>query len=122
MDLMTATKHHCPRREELGLGQNHPFKVPEHDYIRPNNTCSWCGSLMPDQFMELVSSGQQVSLVPTDKNYKVYLEQPGESTKKFYFQHLNPAQQAEFIRLYNERKLTIRGGGFYVMPFFCQPG
>lgn len=37
-------------------------------------SCSFCGSLHPDRFMELVREGWVVG--PTDKNYKAYLESP----------------------------------------------
>lgn len=37
-------------------------------------SCSFCGSLNPDRFMELVRDGWEVG--PTDKNYKAYLRQP----------------------------------------------
>lgn len=37
-------------------------------------SCSYCGSLEPDRFMELVRDGWVVG--PTDKSYKVYLGKP----------------------------------------------
>ena len=37
-------------------------------------SCSFCGSLHPDRFMELAREGWTV--VPTDKNYKAYLGRP----------------------------------------------
>lgn len=37
-------------------------------------SCSFCGSLNPDRFMELVTEGWVVG--PTDKSYKAYLESP----------------------------------------------
>jgi hypothetical protein len=37
-------------------------------------SCSFCGSLHPDRFMELVREGWIVG--PTDKPYKAYLERP----------------------------------------------
>lgn len=37
-------------------------------------SCSFCGSLHPDRFMELVREGWIVG--PTDKNYKAYLSRP----------------------------------------------
>lgn len=36
-------------------------------------SCSFCGSLNPDQFIDLVRGGWEVG--PTDKNYKAYLRQ-----------------------------------------------
>lgn len=37
-------------------------------------TCSFCGSLHPDRFMDLIR--QHWVVVPTDKNYKAYLGRP----------------------------------------------
>ncbi len=51
-------------REDRGLaGQN-----------RVGLSCSFCGSLHPDRFMELVREGWVVG--PTDKSYKAYLGRP----------------------------------------------
>lgn len=38
------------------------------------SSCSYCGSLNPDRFMELVQQGWWVD--PTDKSYKAYLAEP----------------------------------------------
>lgn len=45
----------------------------------------------------------------------------GATIAKFYFQHLDEAQRAEFIDLYNSKQMRIDGGNFYVMPYFCKP-
>ncbi len=42
------------------------------------------------------------------------------SSAKFYFQHLNDEQKKRFIELLNDKKIKFQGGGFYVMPYFCQ--
>jgi hypothetical protein len=74
-------KQTCPRRmTEFG-----PWKAEEgldtwgqrggvigQEKIGPG--CSFCGSLHPDRFMELVREGWVVG--PTDKNYKAYLGKP----------------------------------------------
>lgn len=40
---------------------------------------------------------------------------------KFYFQHLSPRQKAEFVQLFNEKKIKIGvPGHFYVLPYFFQ--
>jgi hypothetical protein len=134
-------------------------------------SCSFCGSLNPDRFMELVREGWIVG--PTDKSYKAYLDQPatdeekrakkerwlasdiGQALKraaeaegktpqqvaeeldgtyrtgnpmadssgqkaKFYYQHLSAEQQAEFIELYNARRMNVGyPGRLYVRPFFA---
>ncbi|MEU1552094.1 hypothetical protein ABZ517_05155 [Streptomyces scabiei] len=67
----------CPRRTyEMG-----PWERGEGLdtwSTRPGNgagpSCSFCGSLHPDRFMELVHAGWIVG--PTDKSYKAYLCQP----------------------------------------------
>lgn len=43
-------------------------------------SCSFCGSLHPDRFMELVREGWIVG--PTDKSYKAYLESPLSDEEK----------------------------------------
>lgn len=43
-------------------------------------SCSFCGSLNPDRFMELVREGWIVG--PTDKSYKAYLDQPATDEEK----------------------------------------
>lgn len=71
----------CPRRiHEMG-----PWARGEGlDTWRPGRSrgggepagpeCSFCGSLHPDRFMDLVRDGWIVG--PTDKSYKAYLESP----------------------------------------------
>jgi hypothetical protein len=43
-------------------------------------SCSFCGSLHPDRFMELVRGGWIVG--PTDKSYKAYLGRPSTDEEK----------------------------------------
>lgn len=110
--------HKCPRRNEAG---NAPdlSNYPSEDHTRDNGTCSYCGSLMPDKFMDLLAAGE-VTLIPTDKNYKVYVRYPDQTQGKFYFQHLDQRQQLQFISMLNLKQLSIgTPGHFYVLPFFC---
>ena len=133
-------------------------------------SCSFCGSLHPDHFMELVRDGWVVG--PTDKPYKAYLARPltdeeqadhkarwlagftaqelrdsalakgetvaavraaleatyhsqiaplasGSREAKFYFQHLSPEQQQEFVDLYRTHRMVVGyPGRFYVPPYF----
>lgn len=139
----------CPR----GPGPGTVFKPPFNGEAtwREDGTCSFCGSLNPDEFMRRLEAGD-VEVGPTDKSYKVYVKNvggaqfkqtyrdcPSDAPKhgpddcthwvtrevgdtKFYFQHLSPEQQ-RFIELYNERRMRIGyPGHFYVTPFFCAPG
>lgn len=73
-------QHTCPRRIEDGRADpNSPFvgSGTNLDTWRPATTgpsCSYCGSLHPDRFMELTREGWIVG--PTDKSYKAYLARP----------------------------------------------
>lgn len=101
----------CPRRAE----NPGPWKfLPEEDSWDRDNTCSYCGSINPDEFMRLAEAGTELG--PTDKSYKVYMP-----TGKFYFQHLSEEQCRKFVDLLNEKKLVIGyPGHFYSKPFFVQ--
>lgn len=82
------------------------------DYWTERNTCSFCGSMHPDDFMEQVRAGAPIT--PTDKPYKAYAP-----AGKFYYQHLSGEQMAEFVDLYNAKKIAWEAPGYaYVLPFF----
>jgi len=114
----------CPRRSELGIDPT-VHKVPELDsWAPPRNegrgindtvrTCSWCGSMHPDDFFAAIERGEEIG--PTDKNYKAYV---GDSVGKFYFQHLGDEQKKRFVELVNSKAMKIGyPGHFYVLPFF----
>lgn len=65
--------------------------------------------------MEKIKAGAR--LTPTDKNYKVYLD---DTMEKFYFQHLDGPQKEEFIRMVNAKEILFNkeGSSFYVSPYF----
>lgn len=78
---MGRQRQTCPRRM-LEMG---PWKYEEgldqwerdHGLVgfqERELSCSFCGSLHPDRFMELLEQGWVVG--PTDKNYKAYLSEP----------------------------------------------
>lgn len=114
----------CPRRAEGGVATR---VFPGPDAWRDNDTCSYCGSLNPDEFMRMVEAGECV-LGTTDKNYKVYVEGTPRGFTKFYFYHLSPEQQERFVQLYNEKKLRFhpvqdqpgKFWDFYRLPFFMR--
>lgn len=133
-----ANEQTCPRRfTDMG-----PWRREERADRWENRTglaggigpsCSFCGSLHPDIFMNLLEQGWELG--PTDKTYKAYLhEPPAESTKdqtassesgaaraKFYYQHLSDTQRAEFIDLLNAGWISIGyPGHLYVLPFFTK--
>lgn len=77
----------CPRR----MGEFGPWSREEgQDTWMPGRSlgrreavglsCSFCGSLHPDRFMELVREGWIVG--PTDKNYKAYLGRAATAEEK----------------------------------------
>lgn len=114
----------CPRRiEAFGVWE---FKEGMDSY--ESGSCSYCGSMEPNDFMQAVRDG--CLLEPTDKNYKVYVEVPDRKFTKFYFQHLSEDQKREFVDLYNRGHVRMWGmdhdgnthdrGRFYVFPFFMR--
>jgi hypothetical protein len=63
------------------------------------SSCSYCGSLHPDRFMELVREGWIVG--PTDKSYKAYLGRPvtdEDRTRIKAAWHAEPGGIAETVR------------------------
>lgn len=111
---MTENTFWCPR----GAGPDSPFKSPfdGHAHWREDGTCSYCGSMKPAIFLEMVEDGREV--IPTDKDYKVYVR-PHDNQRKFYFQHFNKPQINKFVNLLNQKKVVFaHPGHFYVKPFF----
>ena len=135
-------KQHCPRSGEMF--QHPDGGESEWRYIRDDDvlTCSYCGSIHPDEFMAQVRSGSPIGA--TDKSYKAYVEEMSsrepvrmDHAPKFYYQHLSSEQQDEFVRLWNERVLMSRRFDFAtdeyvtvpardywsgVLPFFMRRG
>jgi hypothetical protein len=80
-EVLMATKQTCPRRmsdwgpwereEGLDTWRNQGGIIGQE---KIGLGCSFCGSLHPDRFMELVREGWVVG--PTDKSYKAYLGKP----------------------------------------------
>ena len=133
----------CGRRKDPF---SHGFGVEGEDgFDEDDNCCSYCGSLNPDEFMLRLEAGN-VSLTPTDKNYKVYIcnnggeqfkqtyrtdnDRTGDKTKqvwttrdmsqaKFYFQHLSDEQKTRFVELINSGTVKMDyPGHFYNLPYF----
>lgn len=112
-----------------------------------SETCSYCGSLHPEIFMERLDAGT-VRLLPTDKDYKVYVQpefgsdeflqmyrtgdQGGDPAKwvwkigrssmaKFYFPHFDDEQRVRFTQMLADGKLKFMGAGtFPVLPYFIK--
>lgn len=109
----------CPRRIEDGMDlDSSPLRMSgtNLDTWRESNTCSYCGSMSGEDFMNAVKDNADIT--PTDKNYKAYVTYK-ENRGKFYFQHLSNDQRIEFIKLLNDKKVNIGYPGyFYNLPFF----
>jgi hypothetical protein len=75
---VSPSEHLCPRRSESAIGFPGPDRWETgHGVVGQDEvglSCSYCGSLHPARFMELVREGWTVG--PTDKNYKAYLNAP----------------------------------------------
>lgn len=102
----------------------------------PGPLCSFCGSLEPGRFLELVGEGWVVD--PTLKTYKAYLTEvlhaepatvrPGKplppvvcGRAKFYFPHLVEPQKLRFIELYNTHVMKVGfPGRFDPLPYFME--
>lgn len=120
--MMAADKKFtCPRRVEDGTHRDDSplaYAGSNKDEWRDSNTCPYCGSLNPEEFMQRLELGED-ELTPTDKSYKVYIGK----TKKFYFQHLSKEQMIRFVELLNKEKLRLGYPGyFYTRPFFIAYG
>ena len=89
------TEYWCPRRAETGSRMYGP------DSLHRGGTCSCCGSMHPDDFMDIARTGS-AEIGPTGKSYKAYVDKQGRFSK-FYFQHLSEEQMREFVDLYNAR-------------------
>lgn len=95
-----AGYHRCPDRGSVAA----VFKVPGGDKALPDTwdlgqdgyrTCSFCGSIHPDDFMDICRktlTDERYAVEPSDKRYKVYVRQPGVKNAsmgaiKFYMGH-----------------------------------
>lgn len=120
MSLEILAKDTCPRRAEG------PFAVEElkDGWQMKGNMlfCSYCGSLQPNMVLSLMTMG--CVICPTDKNYKIYVEDKNRRyIGKFYFQHFTDEDKLRFIELYNTKPRTFgiaHPGDFYVLPFFVR--
>jgi hypothetical protein len=118
----------CPRRDE-NPSSDQVFPGPDHwravrnpggGMIGDNErTCSYCGSMHPDDFMAIAAAGT-AELGPTDKSYKVYVEHDGFHGK-FYFQHLSEDQRREFVDVYNARPKRLYSDTEYEPGTFGRP-
>lgn len=69
--------HTCPRRAKTGMDRdNSPLRHGGRDLDRwrKDRTCSYCGSMHPDDLMQAIRDGKVIG--PTDKSYKFYVSEP----------------------------------------------
>jgi hypothetical protein len=109
-----SDKFTCPRRIAEGRtiegrfggdGEGKDEWRKEQDGL---HTCSYDGSLHPDEFMRLVREGSLIGT--TDKGYKFYVREADKSVKgagKFYTHHLSEEQSEEFFRLWCQGSINF---------------
>lgn len=61
----------CPRQANEGVL---PSQLSHASHWRDDRTCSYCGSMHPDDLFAAIEAGSEVG--PTDKSYKVYVDIP----------------------------------------------
>jgi hypothetical protein len=89
--------HWCPRRGEGGPGLN-IAKDGDHWKSFPNGqrTCSYCGSLHPDDMLVLMNEHGLGAIEPSTKQYKWYIARPYAAVNaslgpiKYYRMHDTP--------------------------------
>lgn len=106
-----SEKYTCPRRIAEGHASDDSPLVLDgsnKDEWLADNTCSYDGSLHPDEFMAYVRAGKKVG--STDKSYKFYMDEYDgtvRGAKKFYTHHLSEEQGQEFVSLWRENKINF---------------
>lgn len=109
--IKTEEKVRCGRRGDMfSRGALEKDPLPDHwDVIGDDRVCSYCGSLHPDDFLNLIKTYGFKIVGGTDKGYKFYIENhvvperagiinAGMGAIKFYAQHFGP----EHIEQYND--------------------
>lgn len=106
-----AGRQCCGRRSEsFCIDGREAEALPDTWDMGPdgNRTCSYCGSIHPDDLMEVCRrtiDDPQYSVDGTDKSYKVYVRIPGvrnasEGAIKFYMHHAHREPTPEQVRLF----------------------
>lgn len=75
----------------------HPHSTFEYLNKPDDGTCDFCGSLDADVFMARVEAGD-VTLIPTDKNYKVYVHNRGGAAFKQSHRTDQPSKPGEIMK------------------------
>lgn len=99
-------KQTCPRRiREIGPWE-HKEGLDRWNKTGADRTCSFCGSLHPEDFehvLERVIADPSCRIDHSDKSYKIYIHRPeikngGEGAIKYYKQH-NYTDAADIARI-----------------------
>lgn len=111
-----AGRHRCGRRNDIFAFNHGDDEQPDTWDWGPdgNRTCSYCGSLHPDDLMKicaLVIDDDRYAIEGTTKSYKVYIQQPGvrnasEGAIKFYMHHAPAEPSTEHQELFREAVRT----------------
>ncbi len=107
--------HWCPRRGEGGPGPR-IAKDGDHWRVYPNGlrSCSYCGSLHPEDMKVLLIGHGLSAIEPSDKGYKWYLARPFSAVNaqigpiKYYRMHDTP-ELVEVLRELIEKSKESRG-------------
>lgn len=105
-----AGRQRCGRRDDMFAWSRGDGPQPDTWDWGPdgNRTCSYCGSIHPDDLMkicELVLDDERYAIEGTTKSYKVYVRQPGvvnasQGAIKFYMQHAHKDPSEEQKKLF----------------------
>jgi len=106
-----AGRQRCGRRDDV-FGVNYEDgHLPDTWDLGPdgNRTCSYCGSIHPDDLMDICRktlTDDQYAVEGTTKAYKVYVRQPGvqnasQGAIKFYMQHMPTHPSKEMMDLFD---------------------
>jgi hypothetical protein len=102
--------HTCPRRAE---GPLYKFDLEDNwNKIGVDRVCSFCGSMHPEDVLQLMRDGGVDRIQNTTKSYKFYIDRPevpnaGFGAIKFYSMHFNAEQREEYNKLIKEYNASI---------------
>lgn len=120
-----AGRQRCGRREGTVHGGTdmrgrrlQPGDLPDTWDMGPdgNRTCSWCGSVHPDDFMKICRAAltdPEYDVSMSDKRYKAYVRVPGvvnasQGAIKFYMHHAPAEPSDEEQRVFAEALRVCR--------------
>lgn len=105
-----AGRQRCGRRDDLFSLNRNDGPLPDTWDRGPDGyrTCSYCGSIHPDDLMDICRKSltdERYDVHMSDKSYKAYVRSPGvrnasEGAIKFYMQHVPDEPTAEDQELF----------------------